>query len=164
MPRRSVVDERDVPARKTGDICSCVSPPQPVKGFPPFTGHQLTAYTFISGQLLDGAPNADIRAQYANEALAQNFASSYPTKLAAPTAPAGVPAGVWSGVVTQLSTEFGYVADVSSWFALHEKFIGELNQSDVLSVSIVSGKIQLPGGGSTNISSTTITGTSMSSS
>ncbi|MGH2810954.1 MAG: hypothetical protein ACRDIA_08750, partial [Actinomycetota bacterium] len=138
--------------KTTDNICSFVPPPNPgkVSGFPPFTGPQLTAYKFISGQLLDGAPNADIRTQYANEALAQNFASDYPTKLAGLTAPTGVPAADWSGVVKQLSTEFGYVADVDSWFALHERFIGELNQSDILSVSIVSEKIQFPSGGSKN--------------
>ena len=119
-----------------------------VQGFPPFTGNQLTAYNYISSQLLDNAPNADIRAQYSNQALAQNFAAAYPAKVRSLTAPAGVPASDWAAVVGQLLTEFGYVADVNNWFALHEKFIGELNQSNILSVSIVSGKIQLPSNGS----------------
>jgi hypothetical protein len=151
VPSTSVPVVSHVDAGKDGDdICSFVPPPKPgnVTAFPPFTGNQLTAYNFISSQLLDGGPNADIRAQYANEALAQNFASAYPAKLAGLTAPAGVPAADWSSVVKQLATEFGYVADVSNWFALHEKFIGELNQSNILSVSIVSGKIQFPSDGS----------------
>jgi hypothetical protein len=121
-----------------------------VQGFPPFTGPQLIAYNYISSQLLDGAPNADIRAQYTNQALAQNFASAYPAKLATLTAPSGVPAADWEAVVKQLTTEFGYVADINNWFALHERFIGELNQSNILSVSIVSGKIQFPSDGSRN--------------
>jgi hypothetical protein len=119
-----------------------------VQGFPPFTGNQLIAYNYISGQLLDGAPNADIRSQYSNQALSQNFASAYPTKLASLSAPVGVPAGDWTAVVTQLSTEFGYVADVLNWFNLHERFIGELNNSNILSVAVVSGKLQFPSDGS----------------
>ncbi len=122
--------------------------PALVRSFPPFTGNQLTAYNYISTQLLQGAANADIRAQYTNQALAQNFASAYPTQLAALTPPTGVPDADWAAVVKELSTEFSYVADVDNWFALHAKFIGELNDSNILSVAIVSGTIQFPSDGS----------------
>lgn len=115
-----------------------------VQGFPPFIGNQLTAYNYISLQLLGGTAGADIRSQYPNQALSQNFASAYPTRLASLSAPAGVPAADWTTVVKALSTEFSYVADVLSWFNLHERFLGELNNSNILSVAIVSGKLQFP--------------------
>jgi hypothetical protein len=115
-----------------------------IQGFPPFTGNQLTAYNYISLELLDGASGADIRSQYSNQALSQNFASAYPTKLGKLSAPGGVAATDWTAVVKQLSTEFGYVANVLKWFSLHETFLGELNNSKILSVAIVSGKLQFP--------------------
>ena len=145
-------DELPSPRAGATDICSFVKQPKTagVQGFPPFSGNQLTAYNYISSQLLDGAPAADIRSQYSNQALSQNFASAYPTKLASLSAPGGVPAADWTTMVNELSTEFSYVADVLNWFNLHERFLGELNNSNILSVAIVSGKLQFPSDGSKN--------------
>ncbi len=119
-------------------------PPLTATPFPAFSGAQLTAYNYISEQLLVNAPNASIRSQYSNLALEQEFASAYPSTMNNLQSPAGIDSSDWTVVTTQLNTEFKYVAAVDNWFTLLGNLYSNQGIANIISAVTVANVLSIP--------------------
>src|SRR6202451_1906944 len=108
--------------------------------FPVFTGDQLTAFQYISEQLMDNVKNADLRTQYGN--LDQDL-DTYQIELSSLQRPSTVSQADWEIVVGQLMNELKWASDLQKLFINLQNEILSVFVSQDVSLDTIASKLEL---------------------